>query len=82
MLNRKRIIDQGRVAILGLMPEYRNKGLEAVLIDEIYRRGVAKGYKRGELSWVLEDNTAMNHAIGAAGGKLYKTYRVYQKELF
>ena len=82
LLNRKRIIDQGRVAILGLMPEYRNKGLEAVLIDEIYRRGVVKGYKRGELSWVLEDNMAMNRAIEGAGGKLYKTYRVYQKELF
>jgi GNAT superfamily N-acetyltransferase len=81
LLNRKKIIDQGRVAILGLMPNYRNKGLEAVLIDEIYKRGVAKGYKRGELSWVLEDNTAMNRAIEAAGGKLYKTYRIYQKEI-
>ena len=81
LLNRKKIVDQGRVAILGLMPGYRNKGLEAVLIDEIYRRGVAKGYKRGELSWVLEDNTAMNRAIEAAGGKLYKTYRIYQKEI-
>ena len=80
-LNRKKIIDQGRVAILGLMPEYRNKGLEAVLIDEMYKRGVARGYKRGELSWVLEDNTTMNRAIEAAGAKLYKTYRIYQKEM-
>jgi GNAT superfamily N-acetyltransferase len=81
LLNRRKIIDQGRVAILGLMPKYRNKGLEAVLIDEIYKRGVAKGYKRGEMSWVLEDNTAINRAIEAAGGKLYKTYRIYQKVL-
>jgi GNAT superfamily N-acetyltransferase len=64
-----------------LMPQYRNKGLEAVLIDELYERGVARGYKRGELSWVLEDNTAMNRAIEATGAKLYKTYRIYQKEI-
>ena len=80
-LKRKKIIDQGRLAILGLMPEYRNKGLESVLIDEAQKRGEAKGYKRGEMSWVLEDNTAMNRAIEAIGARLYKTYRIYQKEI-
>jgi len=78
-LTRKKIIDQGRLPILGLMPEYRNKGLDLVLIDEIYKRATAKGYKRGELSWVLEDNKAMNRSIEASGAKLYKTYRMYQK---
>jgi GNAT superfamily N-acetyltransferase len=80
-LNRKKIIDQGRLPILGLMPEYRNKGLDLVLIHEIYKRGTAKGYERGELSWVLEDNKAMNRAIEAAGATLYKTYRMYQKAI-
>ena len=50
-----------------------------MLIDEIYKRATAKGYKRGELSWVLEDNKAMNRSIEASGAKLYKTYRMYQK---
>jgi GNAT superfamily N-acetyltransferase len=80
-LNRKKIIDQGRLPILGLMPEYRNKGLDLVLMHEIYKRARAKGYKRGELSWILEDNKAMNHAIEASGATLYKTYRIYQKEI-
>jgi GNAT superfamily N-acetyltransferase len=80
-LNRKRIIDQMRVPILGLMPEYRNKGFDLVLMHEIYERGMAKGYKRAELSWVLEDNKAINHAFEVGGAKLYKTYRIYQKKL-
>jgi GNAT superfamily N-acetyltransferase len=80
-LDRKKIIDQERLPILGLMPEYRNKGLDLLLIHEIYKRGTAKGYKRGELSWVLEDNKAMNHAIEASGATLYKTYRMYQKAI-
>src|SRR3712207_91858 len=80
-LKRNRIIDRFRVAILGLRPEYRNKGLETVFIDEIYERAWSKGYRSCECSWVLEDNRAMNRGIEASGAKLYKTYRVYQKEL-
>lgn len=81
LLNRKRYINTGRLGILGLLPEYRYKGLELVLIKEIASRGKAKGYIGGECSWVLEDNEAMNKGIEAAGCKLYKTYRVYQKEV-
>ena len=80
-LNPKRIIDQMSLPILGVMPEYRNKGLDLVLMHEIYERGMAKGYKRCECSWVLEDNRAINHAVEAGGAKVCKTYQVYQKEI-
>ncbi len=81
LLRRKRYINTGRLGILGLLPEYRYKGLELVLIKEIANRGRSKGYIRGECSWVLEDNDAMNKGIKAAGANLYKTYRIYQKDL-
>ncbi len=80
-LNRKRIIDQLRLPILGVAPEHRNKGFELAMIHELYGRAVAKGYKRCECSWTLEDNRAMNHIIEAGGARLYKTYRIYQKEI-
>ena len=80
-LRRKKLVDQLRLAILGLMPEYRNKGLETVLVDELYERAMSKGYRRCECSWVLEDNRPMNRALEVSGAKLYKTYRIYQKEL-
>ncbi len=81
LLNRKRIINQGRLAILGVLPEYRNKGFDILLIDESVRRGQALGWTGGECSWILEDNDAMNNGIAATGATLYKTYRMYQKEL-
>lgn len=80
-LNRKRIITQARLPILGVVPEHRRKGLELVLIDEVIRRTRAKGYMRGECSWILEDNDEMNKGIAAAGATLYKTYRLFQKSL-
>jgi GNAT superfamily N-acetyltransferase len=70
-----------RLPILGLMPEYRNRGIDLVLIHDIYQRAIAAGYKHAELSWTLEDNKAINHAIETGGAKLYKSYRIYQKEL-
>ena len=79
-LNRKRIIDQVRLPILGVAPEHRNKGIELAMIYELYGRATAKGYRRCECSWTLEDNRPMNHIIEAGGARLYKTYRIYQKE--
>lgn len=79
LLNRRRIIDRARLPILGVLPDYRNRGFELVLIEEIGRRGREKGMREGELSWVLEDNDAINKAIRATGAEVYKTYRLYQK---
>src|SRR3712207_835439 len=51
------------------------------MIHELYQRAMAKGYRRCEASWTLEDNRAMNHVIAAGGAEHYKTYRIYQKEI-
>jgi GNAT superfamily N-acetyltransferase len=80
-LRRNRIVDQLRLPILGVAPEHRNKGFELAMIDELHGRTLAKGYKRCEASWTLEDNRSMNHVIEAGGAKHYKTYRIYQKEI-
>ena len=80
-LNRKRIINQARLPILGVVPEHRNKGLELVLIDEVIKRTHEKGYMKGECSWILEDNDGINKGIAATGAALYKTYRLFQKPL-
>jgi hypothetical protein len=79
LLMRRRIIDQTRALLLGLLPKYRNSGLYALLWHELHRSAQAAGYRRAELSWVLEDNDNINHAVENAGARRYKTYRIYQK---
>jgi GNAT superfamily N-acetyltransferase len=81
LLRRNRIMDRVRLPILGIAPEHRNKGLELLMIHELYGRAMAKGYRACEASWTLEDNRAMNHVIEAGGAKHYKTYRIYEKDL-
>lgn len=80
-LRRRRIMTQARLLMLGVLPEVRRIGLYPLLIHEIHRRTVARGYVRAELSWTLEDNDAINAGIEAAGGRRHKTYRLYEKTL-
>jgi GNAT superfamily N-acetyltransferase len=80
-LRRRAIVHRARVLLLGVVPDARRMGLYPLLIAELHRRGVARGYRRAELSWTLEDNDAINAGIEAAGGRRYKTYRLYEKSL-
>ncbi|OGS21481.1 MAG: hypothetical protein A2252_07125 [Elusimicrobia bacterium RIFOXYA2_FULL_39_19] len=70
-----------RVMIMGVIKEYRNKGIEGVMYNEIVVNGVKLGYPQGEFSWILEDNTMMCRAAEMLGGKVYKVYRVYENNL-
>jgi GNAT superfamily N-acetyltransferase len=80
-LRRRSIITRARALLLGVLPEYRKRGLYPLLVMELHRRGCARGYKRAELSWTLEDNELVNAGIEAAGGRPHKTYRLYEKPM-
>lgn len=52
-----------------------------MVIDRLYRAAAARGFREAELSWILEDNHAMRRMIETAGGRPYKTWRIYEKTL-
>jgi hypothetical protein len=82
LLRRKTIIDQVRLLLLGILPEYRALGLYPVLICALRRQLVPDTpYRRAEFSWVLEDNRDINQPVERLGARRYKTYRIYQKAL-
>ena len=55
--------------------------LAIAVIDAVRSYHLARGTKRAELSWILEDNMPMRRMIEAVGGTQYKTYRIYEKRL-
>lgn len=81
LLWNRRKLDSVRILTLGLKPAWRNRGLDALLIHNLIVNGMRRGIRHGECSWVLEDNVGMRRGIENAGGKVYKTYRVYEKAL-
>ena len=79
----RRQIDQGRVIYICSLPEYRRKMVSLALIYLGMQGGIKKGkpYKRAELGHIYEDNSASRKLVEAAGGKIHKTYRIYEKTL-
>lgn len=76
-----RRIDRIRVVTLGVKPEYRRLGLDAMMTLRVFERGLARGYRRGECSWILEDNWPMRRILEHLGARVYKTYRILEKPL-
>jgi hypothetical protein len=75
-----------RLMMLGIRKDIRQNvkrygGLSTAMYVEVAKRGVARGYKWGELSWTREDDAPVNLGIRAMGGHIYKKYRVYKKDL-
>ncbi len=74
-----------RLGVLGIRKQYRHvrkyAGLSTYLYTKLNRTGRDLGIQWGELSWTLEDNGPVNLGIKFMGGKVYKTYRLYEREL-
>lgn len=82
LLTKKKKINLLRIIVLGILPQYQRTGADAVLYWELGTRGKPKGIEYGEASWILEDNEMMNKGLTTTMlGKVYKTYRIYQKEI-
>ncbi|NDJ34033.1 MAG: hypothetical protein GYB64_05160 [Chloroflexi bacterium] len=75
----RRQIDGVRVWGLGLLEEYRGTGLDAMIYFEMMKRGLPRGYRHIEMSWILADNDMMNRPLAMMGARVHKTYRVYSK---
>ena len=74
-------INYYRVITLGVIEEYRKMGIEACFYAKIIQMGVKYKLKGAEGSWILENNEMMNKALQNINGKVYKTYRIYEKAL-
>jgi hypothetical protein len=75
----------GRVPLMGVKRKLHGTAIGAAvplhLIAQLRQASLPRGFHTAELSWILEDNTAMRHICEALCGPAYKTYRIYAKEL-
>jgi GNAT superfamily N-acetyltransferase len=85
LLRRQRHISQARIFALGVLPTYRQRGIEATFIVETLIAAIHKGYRALELSIVVEHNIATHRSIEPLvtmlGGGITRTYRIYEKPL-
>ncbi len=74
-----------RIPLMGIRQEFQDgpigSALAYGLIKKIHEFHAPRGVKEIEMSWILEDNERIKSLIESIGGKVYKTYRVYEKLL-
>jgi GNAT superfamily N-acetyltransferase len=77
-----RRIKTARMAVLGILPAFRRRGVAELFILKALEFGAhKKGYTGAELGWTLEDNDLINRTIERVGGRRYKTFRIYETTL-
>ncbi len=78
-------LESGRMPLMGVRRRYHRSRLGFSLalgvIETLRRFHADHGTKRGELSWILEDNHRTRHVIEMMGATQHKTYRMYEKVL-
>jgi hypothetical protein len=70
-----------RVLTLGIKREYRMRGINAVMFESGLRASLKRGLTGVEVSWLLEDNDLVIRSVDLWGGRLYKTYRMYDRDI-
>ncbi len=74
-------VRRGRIVLLGLKREYRNRGLFPLFAAEIARRAQAIDAEGAEASWILEENEALLQPLRSMGLTPTKRWRIYEKAI-
>ena len=81
VLLQRRRIPRLRGMFLGVRPEFRQMGVDAVLFHEILTEALRLKFDWLETSMMLENNDSVLRLVEAVGMRLYKTWRIYDLDL-
>jgi len=76
-----RQIDAVTFKLMGVLEEYRRRGIDALLYLEGLKAFLDKGYEWLDGSLTDEYNPMINMIASRLGGERYKRYRLYQIKL-
>ena len=77
----RRKINRVRVFALGVKREWQHTGIAAKFYELHFDSAARTPQTGGEMGWILESNKSMNRAMEGMGGRVIRTYRVYEKLL-
>lgn len=78
-------LTQARMPLMGVRKKLQGKpvgpALAYKMIDMMNLENMRLGLQSSELSWILENNERMLNMLTDMGAEIYKTYRIYEKDL-
>jgi GNAT superfamily N-acetyltransferase len=81
MLRALKRTDRFRLILMGVLEEYRGRGIENALYMTVAKNGLDMGFRELEMSLVVESNTPMVRIMEKLPVDIYKTYRLFTKKL-
>jgi GNAT superfamily N-acetyltransferase len=74
-------IKRVRTVAMGVLKEYRHRGIDVAFYINAYEQGLKLGIQEAECSVIVETNQRMIGALEDLDAKRYKTYRFYEKKI-
>ncbi len=71
-----------RTIVMGVLPEYRGLHIDDVFYLKTIEKGTSMGYNASDCSMVVETNRKMINALNVLRADCYKTYRIYERDLW
>jgi GNAT superfamily N-acetyltransferase len=81
MLRGLKKTDRFRHILMGVLEKYRNRGIEIAFYTNIVENARKHGYREVEMSNIVETNYSMRNSLKHFPVRLYKTYRIYEKDI-
>ena len=66
---------------VGILPQFQGRGGNALLYAEMENTVKEFGFEHADLTQIADTAVQMRHDLVSLGGKLYKTHRVYAREI-
>ena len=70
-----------RTIIMGVLPEYRGQKIDDVFYLLTIENAIRLGYTESDCSLVVETNHKMISALKPLKAEIYKTYRIYERQI-
>ncbi|PNX45708.1 MAG: hypothetical protein BV459_07875, partial [Thermoplasmata archaeon M11B2D] len=77
----KKTINTGKLHLIGIKGEFRNKNIGSLLNYQVLVEMKNRGYVGAEVGWIDEQNTTAHTTIALTGARLSKKHRVFEKDL-
>ena len=74
-------IDRARILILGVLQEYRHRGIDPAMYELLRQYLTRSGFKGGEACYVMENNGMMHSIIQKMGCEKVNEYRIYEMDI-
>jgi GNAT superfamily N-acetyltransferase len=74
-------IDRARIISIGVKPDWKTKGVGAMMGSHVMRNLIRKGYKTAEASWILDRNIPPHNLAKRFNPASGKEYALFSKKL-